>query len=72
MLVSDAGGFEGKAHAVNSSFPVEKQPLIGLELNEENAAQVCNSEPSLQRALAQLKGIVVFANQLEVLLKFRS
>ena len=38
VLVSDARGFEGKTHAVGTPLAIEEQHLIGLKLDQKNAA----------------------------------
>ena len=38
VLVSGARCFEGETHAVGSPLSVEEQPLIGLQLDQKNAA----------------------------------
>ena len=70
MLVSDARGFEAKAHAVGSPLPVQEQTLIGFQLDQENAAQVRDSEPALKDPMAELDRVKILANQLEQLLQF--
>ena len=70
MLVSDARGFEAKAHAVGSPLPVQEQTLIGFQLDQENAAQVRDSEPALKDPVAELDRVKILANQLEQLFQF--
>ena len=70
VLVSGARCLEGETHAVGSPLSVEEQPLIGLELDQKNAAQVRDSEPAHERPVAELNRVVVLADQLEALLQF--